>query len=263
MTIRIFVGCSANGEDAEAQGMLEYTLRKYASLPLEITWMKLTRDPNSVWYSDPPNKGWNMRGWATPFSAFRWSIPHACGYEGRAIYMDVDQVARADIADLWGQNIPDGKALLSKNEKTFCVMVMDCERMKTVLPDFEALKKELVYRKAREAAGKASARFEGNWNCLDGENYKTLMDSDIKVIHFTKVETQPHFKYALPRLRLEGKQHWNRLAQFQRHARADVEPLVDKIWREAQEAGYTVARYNTGLAQFGAYDAVRGGARAA
>jgi hypothetical protein len=27
MTIRIFVGCSANSEDAEAQAMLEYTLR--------------------------------------------------------------------------------------------------------------------------------------------------------------------------------------------------------------------------------------------
>ena len=32
---------SANGEDAEAQAMLEYTLRWYASEPLEITWMKL------------------------------------------------------------------------------------------------------------------------------------------------------------------------------------------------------------------------------
>ena len=35
--IRIFVGCSANGEDAEAQAMLEYTLRRYASADLEIT----------------------------------------------------------------------------------------------------------------------------------------------------------------------------------------------------------------------------------
>lgn len=142
-------------------------------------------------------------------------------------------------------------------------MLMDCERMKAVLPDAYTLRKELEYRKARESAGRAAAKFEGNWNCLDGENYKTLMDSDIKVIHFTKVETQPHFKYALPRLRLEGKQHWNRMAQFQKHARSDVEPLVDKIWREAQEAGYTVAKYNTGLVQFGPYDAVRGGARAA
>jgi hypothetical protein len=264
--IRIFVGCSANGEDAEAQGMLEYTLRKYCTRPLDIVWMKLTRDPNSPWYSNPEkHEGWNTRGWATPFSAFRWSIPYVCDFDGRAIYMDVDQIARADIGGLWDQEIPDGKALLAKNEKTFCVMLMDCERMKKVVPSsYEVFRRtELMYRNVRESAGRNTAKFEGNWNCLDGENYKTLMDSDIKVIHFTKVETQPHFKFALPRLRVEGKHHWNRLAQFIRHARPDVEPLVDKVWREAQEASFTVAKYNTDLVPFGHYDAVRGGARAA
>jgi len=262
--IRIFVGCSANGEDAEAQGMLEYTLRKYCTRPMEIVWMKLTRDQNSTWYCNPEkHEGWNTRGWATPFSAFRWSIPYACDFRGRAIYMDVDQIVRDDIGGLWDQEIPDGKVLLSKNDKTFCVMLMDCERMKSILPPFNVLLKELEYRKVREAAGRLSAKFEDNWNCLDGENYKTLMERDIKVIHFTKVETQPHFKYALPRLRAEGQMHWNRQAQFLRHARADVEPLVDRIWREAQAAGYTVAKYNTNLVPFGRYDAVRGGARAA
>jgi hypothetical protein len=28
--------------------------------------------------------------------------------------MDVDQIARADIGDLWDQDIPEGKVLLSK-----------------------------------------------------------------------------------------------------------------------------------------------------
>jgi hypothetical protein len=265
MTIRIFVGCSANGEDAEAQAMLEYTVRKYASEMLDITWMKLSRDPNSIWYSNPKNNtGWNTRGWATPFSAFRWSIPYACGYEGKAIYMDVDQIARADIAELWNQKIPDNACLLAKNQNTFCVMLMDCAKMKSILPDFETLRRvEGEYRHVRTLAGKVTAPFAGNWNCLDGENYKTLMDPDIKIIHFTKVETQPHFKFALPRLQKEGKQHWNRQAKITRHARPDVEPLVDKIWRESQESGYTVETYNTDLVPFGSYDAVRGGARAA
>ena len=34
--IRIFVGCSANGEDAEMQALLEYSLRHYATEPLEL-----------------------------------------------------------------------------------------------------------------------------------------------------------------------------------------------------------------------------------
>ena len=265
MTIRIFIGCSANGEDAEAQAMLEYTLRWYASEELEITWMKLTHDPSSPWHSNPQkHEGWNTRGWATPFSAFRWAIPHVCNYEGKAIYMDVDMIARDDIANLWKQKIPDNAVLLSKNANTFCVMLQDCAKMKLVVPEFETLRqKELEYRKVRVSAGKASARFAGNWNCLDGEHYKTLMDSDIKVIHFTRVETQPHFKFALPRLQAEGKQHWNRQTRFMPHQRWDVEPLVDKLWKDAQQAGYTVAKYNTGLVPFGNYDAVRGGARAA
>jgi hypothetical protein len=52
MTIRVFVGCSANGEDAEAQGMLEYTIRRYAREDVEINWMKLSRDPASPWYAN-------------------------------------------------------------------------------------------------------------------------------------------------------------------------------------------------------------------
>ena len=44
--------------------------------------------------------------WATPFSVFRWAIPHVCNFEGKAIYMDVDMIARDDIAKLWNQQIP-------------------------------------------------------------------------------------------------------------------------------------------------------------
>jgi hypothetical protein len=264
MTVRIFVGCSANGEDAEAQAMLEYTVRHYASVPVDINWMMLSRDPASPWYSDPSKgAGWNTKGWATPFSAFRWGIPHVCNYEGKAIYMDVDQIARDDIAKLWTQAIPDSKALLAKDEKHSCVMLFDCARMQPVLPNFEVLRRtEGMYRNVRSTVGKVAARFAGNWNCLDGESYKVLHDPDIKIIHFTKVETQPHLKWALPRLRDAGQQHWNRQAQPMPHARPDVQPLVDHLWKQAQEAGYTAERYLPAQ-PFGRYDAVRGGAKAA
>jgi hypothetical protein len=262
--IRIFVGCSANGEDAEAQGMLEYTLRKYTERPIELTWMKLTRDPASPWYSNPQkNEGWNTLMWATPFSVFRWAVPEVSGFVGRSIYMDVDMIARDDIGKLFDQPIPKG--LLWKNEKHSCVMLFDCARMKGVLPPIASMQKKVggysVYRDIN--ARPHATQFAGNWNCLDGENYRTLSDPDIKIIHFTKVETQPHFKYALPRLKLEGIRHWNRQATWNVHQRLDVEPLVDRIWKEAQEAGYTVDKYNKGLNPFGPYNAVRGGARVA
>ena len=77
------------------------------------------------------------------------------------------------------------------------------------------------------------------------------------MIHFTRVETQPHLKYALQRLKAQGKKHWNHLSQPYKHIRADVQPLVDKIWQEAQAAGYTAEKYEAIATNFGAYNAVR------
>src|SRR3569833_1294337 len=93
--IRIFVGCAARNEDLESQAVLEYTLTKYASKPLEIEWMRQSDDPASFWH------GCNTLGWVTPFSGFRYGIPERCNFDGRAIYMDSDMIVRDDIAKLW------------------------------------------------------------------------------------------------------------------------------------------------------------------
>lgn len=266
--IRLFIGCSANGEDAEAQALLEYTLRKHhAADDIELHWMMLSRDPVSPWYS-AKNAGWNTVGWATPFSAFRWAIPHVCNYNGRAIYMDVDQIFMADVAELWAQEIPLNKCMLTKDEVHSCVILFDCERAKKFVGNFDTLRRtEGFYRTIRKAIAPAAARFAGNWNCLDGDAYQTILDPQIKVIHFTKVETQPHLKWALPRLRAQNKQHWNRWTlkaeQPQPHARKDVQPLIDQLWAEAQAAGYRVEDYEAMATNFGDYNAVRGGQRAA
>jgi hypothetical protein len=62
--VKLFVGCSANGEDAESQAVLEYTVRKNSSLPVDIVWMKQTHDETSPLY------GWSTYTWSTPFSGF-------------------------------------------------------------------------------------------------------------------------------------------------------------------------------------------------
>jgi hypothetical protein len=268
--IRLFVGCSANGEDAEAQAMLEYTLRKHHPADdIELHWMMLSHDPQSSWYSNPKkNEGWNTKGWATPFSAFRWGVPHACNYNGKAIYTDVDKIFMADIAELWNQTIPLDKCMLVKDEIHSCVILFDCERAKKYLPNFETLRRtEGMYRNVRKNIWPYAARFSGNWNCLDGESYESITDPEIKIIHFTKVETQPHLKWALPRLKAKGQRHWNqwtlKAEQPQPHRRKDVQPLVDQLWAEAQFAEYNAQKYEDSATNFGSYDAVRGGARAA
>jgi hypothetical protein len=268
--IRLFVGCSANGEDAEAQGMLEYSVRHYATEDIDFNWMKLSRDPVSPWFSNSKGAGWNTTGWATPFSAFRWAIPYVCKFEGKAIYMDVDQIARADIKQLWQQEIPEGKAILAKNPNTHCCMLMDCAEIKRRvknLPSWDQLRQMAgLYRSVRALASPVTAPFHGNWNCLDGETYPTLLHPEIKVIHFTRVETQPHLKWALPRLHADKQKHWGEYARKVGlpHARTDVETLVENLWKHAQAAGYGVERYLPQPADmFGPYNSVRGGAKAA
>ena len=248
--IRIFVGVSGNDEDLEFASVLHYSLEKYASQPLDITWMRLSRDPASFWYSDPkPRKGWNTWGWVTPFSALRWGIPAACNWQGKAIYLDIDMVPRADIAELWNQPIPKGAVMLSKPE-ALCVTMYDCAAMRNVLPPLDKIKSiPGLYRTIRrQLRGWAVARYQGDWNCLDmrrvpGEGeYASVDDPAIKLLHFTTIPTQPHLRYAMPRLAREGRRHWAMVAPRDHH-RKDALKLFDDLLIEADNAGYKLDNY--------------------
>ncbi len=248
--IRIFIGCSGNDEDLEFQATLHYSLESRTSQPLDITWMRLSRDPQSFWYSDPQaNRGWCTKGWATPFSALRWGIPAACNYEGKAIYMDLDMIARADIAELWEHEIPDGFAMVSKPE-AICVTLYDCAKMKHILPPIEDIKRKAgFYREVRKRAINPGVikRYHNNWNCLDmrrdkGGEYADINDPDIKVLHFTAIPTQPHLPYATTRLAQEGRRHWYS-HPIRKHHRTDAIKLFDDTLSAATQMGYTLDRY--------------------
>src|SRR5262249_51947985 len=131
---------------------------------------------------------------------------------------------------------------------------------------FESLRRSQgLYREVRKRVGVHAGRFSGNWNCLDGEQYQSLEDPDIKLIHFTRVETQPGLKWSLPHLHAQGKKHW---AEFSGrkiglpHPHNGVAPMVDALWTETQAAGYSAAQFMLPH-PFGAYNAIRGSARAA
>lgn len=256
--IRIFVGCSANDEDLESQAVLDYTLNKHTSWPLDITWMKLSRDPASFWYSDPQSgKGWCTKGWATPFSALRWGIPAFCEFKGRAIYMDSDMIIMADIAALWNQTIHPTMAMISKGQnKALCVSMYDNSHMRQYLPEIGKLKSTAgLYREVRKRAATDPKMVQpfmsGNWNCLDGEDYASLDDPDIKIIHYTSIPEQPHLKHALPRLAAEGRKHWFPGAP-QKHRRPELNDMFDRLLSEAVAAGYALDKYRT-VPPFGDY----------
>lgn len=239
--IRLFVGTPANNEDLECQAVFDWSLRKFHPNPddIEVTWMMLSRDPNSFWYSDPQKKqGWNTKTWATPFSPLRWGIPAACNYTGKAIYHDCDQIFLADVADLWNQEIPDTKALLMSSIKASCTMLMDCAKMRVIVPNIDKLKKiEGRYREIRGAlVQNAAGVFQGDWNCLDGKGHKTIYDGDVKVLHYTHIPTQPNHRHARLRLKAEGRAHWYN-GEDREHSNKEVPELFDKMLAEAVAAG--------------------------
>ena len=176
--IKIFIGTSQNGEDAVAEKTLEYSLRKHSSEPLEIIFMR-----NNDSYMGTFDSG----GWATPFTNLRWTIPEYCGFTGRAIYMDVDQLNLKDISELYHIDL-QGKPFASREDR-LCVMVIDCEAMQPLLKPVSSIKRISNYGSSIYwDIVKQSLHFDPRWNCLDGEKRPI---SDIWHLHFTSMPTQP------------------------------------------------------------------------
>jgi hypothetical protein len=248
MTIRIFVGTPANNEDLESQAVLEYSIRKHASEPVDITWMKLSKNPQSFWYSSAVKRqGWLTQSWATPFSGFRWTIPEFCGFEGRAIYLDIDMIVMADIAELWHTEPKDGAFCVAKNADTFCTTLWFNDRARAHLPPAHKIKTQYaLYAHLRRKFNPTQVQgfANGNWNCLDGESYKSIRDPDIKIVHCTSIPTQPQLRYAIPRLEAKGQRHWSN-KRPEKHWRQDIIDLFDEMLEEAKAAGYPPERYES------------------
>jgi hypothetical protein len=240
MTIEVYVGCSANGEDAESLMVLDYSIHKHTKKDVNVHYMM--QGNGDTW------TGWDTQTWATPFSGFRWSIPEHCNFEGRSIYMDSDMIVLSDIDKLWKQDFHKNKAVMAKGANNgegwrYCVCMWDnpvakqhllpISRMKTLpgshqrLMHFFANHQDIVQP------------FDGEWNCVDGEN---LSIEDMDILHYSDMSTQLHAKYALPRLEKAGQKHWFD-GNINQHWRPELQELFDTYYQEALDAGYKVEDY--------------------
>lgn len=245
--IRLFVGTSANSHDSEAEAVLEWTARKHCSMPLEITWMRQAeKGPWSGWESAKRGR--------TPFTAYRWSLPAVCNYEGKALYTDVDFFFRADLAELWNQPIPSVGLVRNATGKlsTSCIL-FDCAKARGHVPTLDVLKRmpdahDKMLHYFRSNIGLLTA-CEGNWDCSHFEKdvygKMPLDDPRVKAVHYTRVESQLHLKHAIPRLAKEGRKHWyvEGGAQVFNHPRQDLQALFDDLYAEALANGYTLDKY--------------------
>ena len=241
-TIPVFVGSSPWALDAESDMVLEYSIQKHASQPVEIVWMRHSEDSSTPW------GGWNRECWATPFSGFRWSVAEVALSRGytRAIYTDNDVLFLADIAELWRMDF-EGRPVIAREPWRFCVSVWDCEAAARMLPPVAEQKLDsLTNHRLHAKFGDAEiARFPPAWNCLDGED---LPLEDIRALHFTDMSTQPAAALADDRLRelparnlsRSPRRHWY-AGKRNDHRRPEAVDLFHRYYREASRA---VAPYN-------------------
>lgn len=97
---RIYVG--TDERMGKAERVLEHSLRRHASIEVEIHWMRA---------GDPGFEGWEIGrkpgapysggSWSTDFTCFRFAVPEVAGFQGRAIYLDADMLVLADVRELW------------------------------------------------------------------------------------------------------------------------------------------------------------------
>lgn len=216
MTVRVFVGTSPDGDDYPAEVALAHSLQMHCSEDIEIVFMRNTQGPSNNFFGNC-----NDNGWATPFTNLRWMIPEYCNFEGRAIYMDVDQLNLRDISELFHIDL-EGKPFGSR-ENRLCVMVFDNEKMKSILKPVAEIKKDPRYGTSIYwDILKRSYHFDPRWNCLDGEGRSI---DDIWHLHFTKMRTQP----------------WQPAWLQKRHPskRVEVHPRQDlvNLWKQYRDEG--------------------------
>ncbi len=246
-TIRVFVGCDPNNCDLEQMMVLDYSIHKHTTSPVEIVWMQLSRDPSSYWYSNPETgEGWNTSKWVTPFSGFRWAIPEYCNFSGRAIYMDTDVVVLSDLAELWKHPISSQSIVAAKTKADMarlCTCVWDCNKAENIIFPVETLRKDIIsHRKMMKMVKKNPQLvepYQDSYNCVDGED---LAIEDIRILHYSDMGTQFSHKLSLERLELEGSKHWFD-GEIMTHPRQDLVELFDIYYNEALTHGYQLDNY--------------------
>ena len=185
--VKIFV--AATEDQMLAVKVLEYSIRKHASLNIQVT--PLHRCGIEI---PTPHDPENLP--RTPFSFQRFLIPEIVGYSGRAIYLDSDMQVFQDIRNLW--TLPMAEVQLKAvgdaanlRQPQFSVMLLDCAALqwnirKIVdgLDRHEYSYEDLMQRMV--VADRISADIPSWWNSLE-----LFVPEQTALLHYTDMTTQP------------------------------------------------------------------------
>lgn len=190
--IRVFIGTEP--KQYIAQTVLADSIRRSTSSPVEIRFC----------FQQQKRVG------GTNFGFVRFMVPSYCNFQGKAIYLDADQLVLQDIRGLW-DSLPDDKdlAFVQGGEGMFgnrpvkqanhtSVMVMNCERLKAWDP--HTIFNNVVSDKSPLQDGQIHYGdfMYLKWFDLNGLepldprwNHMNILREDTKLIHFTHVASQP------------------------------------------------------------------------
>lgn len=209
-SLRIFVGTDQWQRDAGAERVLEHSIRKHATCPVDITWMR-SGDPgwevsklgtDGSWRINiEPGFAWKQRGaWGTSFSGFRFAIPEVCGFDGRAVYFDADMLVLGDVRELLETPLRCGYRTISLPRTD--VSVIDCGFFKDAQwwPTIAQMKPSgwitWHYCQLLQKHGAISPTLDAAWNVCDP--MQPCRDRGVggcKLLHYTVVPTQPYKPY--------------------------------------------------------------------
>lgn len=185
--VRVFVAASAD-EWLPAK-VLEFSIRECASREVEFSSIASfgRAIPQPLHRRNQPR---------TPFSFQRFLIPELCAYRGRAIYLDADMQAFADIAELWRMPMHDHDLLsvvgsAAGRAEQYSVMLLDCERLAWRIEDIVSALDHGRFSYEQLLHGMCVAKriartIPEGWNSFEYHD-----PTETCLLHYTDMNTQP------------------------------------------------------------------------
>ena len=199
MTLKIFIGWDSR--EPEAAEVCEYSIKKHATVPVEIHFLKQAELRAREIYTREPD----LQS-STEFTFTRFLVPYLCNYRGNAVFVDCDFLFEHDIKELFecANNSAavsvvqhdyqptntikmDGKTQYQYPRKNWSsLMLFNCAH-----PDCQTLTPEIVSSQTGEFlhrfgwTGYAIGSLDKTWNWLVNW-YHEPQDGKPKAIHYTE-----------------------------------------------------------------------------
>lgn len=167
--IPVYVGTCAKFD--KVAPVMAYCLVKHTDSDVTMTLM------------DPDDIGMDYTG-CTGFTNTRFAVPELAGYDGFAIYLDVDMFVLGDIAELYEYREPGKWVVLEDGSNE--VSVIDCSAFRD-LPAISWLGSLKKHQLQARVADRVVKKIPLAWNVED------RVVPGMKLLHFTDLKQQPWF----------------------------------------------------------------------